>query len=52
MLFLPNEMFKMKNATFTIRIGKPIAWQMFDSSKSPQQWTNRVKQTVYDLKNN
>ena len=49
MLFLPHEMFKSKNKIFTIHFGKPIAWQNFDSSKSPQQWTNWVKQTVYDL---
>ena len=49
MLFLPREMFKNKNAFFTVRFGKPIPWQTFDSSRSPQQWTNWVKQTVYDL---
>jgi len=49
MLFLPQEMFKMKNATFTIHFGKPIQWQTFDSSKTPQQWTDWVKQKVYGL---
>lgn len=49
MLFLPREMFKIKNSFFTVRFGKPIPWQTFDSSRSPQQWTNWVKQTVYDL---
>jgi len=49
MLFLPHEMFKMKNAKFTIHFGKPIPWQTFDASKSPQQWTDWVKQKVYDL---
>ncbi|MCL1933905.1 MAG: glycerol acyltransferase [Candidatus Azobacteroides sp.] len=49
MLFLPHELFKSKNKTFTIRFGKPIPWQTFDSSKNPQQWTDWVKQTVYDL---
>jgi len=52
MLLLPHEMFKMKNATFTIRIGKPISRQTFDSSKTPQQWTDWVKQKVYDLEKN
>jgi len=52
MLLLPHEMFKMKNATFTIRIGKPIPRQTFDSSKTPQQWTDWVKQKVYDLEKN
>jgi len=52
MLFLPRELFKIKkakNLIFNIYIGKPISWQTFDSSKTPQQWTNWMKQTVYDL---
>jgi len=49
MLFLPHEMFKSKNKKYTIHFGKPVPWQTFDSSKSPQQWTDWVKQTVYDL---
>ena len=49
MIFLPHELIKIKNTTFTIRFGKPIPWQTFDSSRSPQQWTDWVKQTVYDL---
>jgi len=49
MLFLPHEMFSSKNTTFTIYFGNPIPWQTFDASKSPQQWTNWVKDTVYDL---
>jgi len=49
MLLLPHEMFKSKNRTVTICFGKPVAQQTFDSSKSPQQWTNWVKQTVYDM---
>ena len=49
MLFLPQEMFKSKNKIFTLHFGELIPWQTFDSSKSPQQWTEWVKQTVYDL---
>ena len=52
MLFLPHELFKVKRAKkslFTIHFGKPIPRQTFNSSESPQQWTNWVKQTVYDL---
>jgi len=53
MLFLPHELFKIKRSKrslFTIYFGKPIPWQTFDSSKSPQQWTDWLKQTVYGLK--
>jgi len=49
MLLLPHELFRSKERIFTIYFGKPIAWQTFDSSKSPQQWTDWVKQTVYNL---
>jgi hypothetical protein len=52
MLFLPAELFrlrKIKKTKFTVYFGKPIPWQTFDSSKSMQQWTDWVKQTVYDL---
>jgi len=51
MLFLPHELAKSKNASYTIRFGKPIPWQTFDASKTPQQWTNWVKETVYGLVN-
>jgi len=47
MLLLPAELFKAKGSTFTMRFGKPIPWQTFDSSKSPQQWADWVKQQVY-----
>ena len=52
MLFLPHELFKVKRAKksmFTIHFGEPIPWQTFDASKTSQQWTDWVKQTVYDL---
>ena len=52
MLFLPHELFKVKRAKksiYTIHFGKPIPWQTLDSSKSAQQWSDWVKQTVYDL---
>ena len=49
MLLLPSEVFKQRNATFAIRFGKPIAWQTFNASKSPQQWADYVKQAVYQM---
>jgi putative hemolysin len=50
MLFLPREMFKARGSTFTIYFGKPISWQAFDSSKSPEEWANWVKHIVYITK--
>ena len=51
MLFLADEMFKNQHKTFTVRIGKPIAWQTFDKSKSPMEWAEYVKQQVYAMQN-
>lgn len=48
MLFLSRELFKAKGSTFTIHFGKPVPRQTFDSSKSPQEWAEWVKQTVYN----
>lgn len=48
-LFLPSEMFKKKNTTFTFYIGKPIPPTRFDKSKTPQQWAEYVKEAVYNL---
>ena len=49
MMYLPNEMFKQKGQTFTIRIGKPISWQTFDKSKSQAAWAQWVKDIVYKM---
>jgi len=49
MLYLPDELFKQKNKTFNIHIGKPIPWQTFDSSKEPIKWAAKVKEEVYEL---
>lgn len=49
MLYLSDEMFKNRNKTFKVTIGKPIPWQTFDASKKPTEWAQWVKETVYDL---
>jgi putative hemolysin len=49
MLLLPRELFKARGSTFTIRFGKPVPWQTFDASKSPQEWAEQIKQTVYNM---
>ena len=49
MLFLVDEMYKNVHKTFKVTIGKPIPWQTFDKSKSPAQWAQYVKDTVYRL---
>ena len=49
MLYLSDEMFKNKNKTFKVTIGKPIKWQTFDNTKSATQWAQYVKELVYTL---
>lgn len=49
MLFLVDEMFKNRNKTFRVDIGKPIPWQTFDKSKTPAQWAQYVQDIVYKL---
>jgi putative hemolysin len=49
MLYLPDELFKQKNKTFEIRIGKPVAWQTFDTGKKDGEWAARMKEIVYKL---
>lgn len=50
MIYLPDEMFKLKHKTFKIYFGKPIPWQTFDKSKKPVEWAEWVKEIVYKLK--
>lgn len=49
MLYLADEMFKNRHKTFKVTIGKPIAWQTFDRSKTPAEWANYVRGLVYQL---
>lgn len=50
MIYLPDEMFKNRNKTFTITVGKPIPWQTFDRTKTAKEWAQVVKERVYKLK--
>lgn len=50
MLYLSDELFKQRGKKFTIRIGKPIKYNTFDSSKRPVEWAAFVKEKVYNLK--
>ena len=52
MLLLPSEMFKSKGSTFTIYFGKPIPWQTFDASHTPQQWAQQIEDQTYNTLNN
>lgn len=49
LLFLPDEMFKNKNQTFSIVFGQPIPYSTFDNTKSAGQWAEYVKEKAYKL---
>ena len=49
MLYLADEMFKNRHKTFRVTIGKPIPWQTFNQSKSPNEWAAYVRDLVYKL---
>ena len=49
MLFLADEMYKNVHKTFMVKIGKPIPWQTFDKSKTPIEWSQFVREQVYNL---
>ena len=49
MLFLPDEMVRGMHGTYTVKIGKPIPPEHFDSSKSPKEWAEWLRQLVYTI---
>ena len=49
MLYLPSELFKQRNKTFTIKIGQPIPYSTFDKSKTEKEWAQWVKEITYSL---
>jgi putative hemolysin len=51
LILLPREMFKKKNRTIRVRIGKPISHTMFDDSMSCYEWAQMVRSQIYELKN-
>ncbi len=49
-IFIPAEIFKKRNKTIDVYIGKPISYKTFDKSKSPKKWALAVQDIVYELK--
>lgn len=49
MFYLPGEMFAQRGKKVSIRIGKPIPYTHFDSSKSEKEWAEHVKKIVYRI---
>lgn len=51
MFYLADEFYKHVNEVITIRIGDPIPYTDFDSSKRPDEWAAWVRDKVYQMSN-
>lgn len=49
LMLLPREIFRKKNATIKVTIGKPISYETFDRSCSNFEWAQKVRAHVYSL---
>ncbi len=46
---LPREMFRKRNKTIQVRIGKPISYKSFDKTFTHVEWAQKVREQVYKL---
>jgi len=51
MLLLPDEMVRQKGNKFTVTFGDPISYSTFNSSKTPKEWAEWLKEKTMRLKN-
>lgn len=49
LLLLPYEMFRKRNKTIKLTIGKPISYKMFDKTLTHKEWAQKVRSVVYNL---
>ena len=49
MFFLPDETVKHRDTDIPIYFGKPIPYTTFDKSKTHKEWSDWVKELVYNL---
>lgn len=52
LMLLPREIFKKKNTTIKVTIGKPISFETFDKSCTNYEWAQKVRSYVYAIKSN
>lgn len=50
MFYLPDEFFKQKKVHYNVYFGKPIPYRTFDKQRTPEEWTQMVREKVYELK--
>ncbi|KGN74036.1 glycerol acyltransferase [Porphyromonas macacae] len=48
-LFLPDQMFRSKEADYKIVVGNPIPWQSIDRNKHLENTARDIRQICYDL---
>jgi putative hemolysin len=49
LILLPHEMFNKKGITIKVIIGKPIAYEILDKSRTHQEWAARIREFTYSL---
>ncbi len=49
LMLLPREMFRKRNTTIRVTIGKPISYKTFDKSFTHLEWAQKVREKVYSL---
>jgi hypothetical protein len=49
LLLLPDELFRQRNKTIRVVIGKPISYQTFNNTQELYDWAQDIKEKVYDL---
>ena len=49
MMLLPDEMYRSKGRKYKITIGKPIAIDSLDKSRSDKEWAQEIRKHVYEL---
>lgn len=49
MLFLPDELYRAQGNSYRVVIGQPISYKTFDSSRSINDWSQYIRQSVYQL---
>ena len=52
MLYLVNEMFKLKDKNIRITFGKPVPADFFDRGKTDREWAAQLRDYVYELGKN
>jgi hypothetical protein len=49
MFYLVDETIKHLGDHLVVHFGKPIPYKQFDTSKTPGEWADKVKQKVYGM---